>query len=95
MINDVFAVMRCLGHERFLIGANDLGARVAHRMGLDHPDQVAAMTLHDIAHIREIYAIISVEFARAFGTGFFDKARPAAQKIIGADPETGNALNRR
>ena len=35
MANDVVAVMRYLGHERFLVGAHDRGARVAHRMGLD------------------------------------------------------------
>ena len=39
MANDIIAIMRRLGHERFMIGAHDRGARVAHRMGLDHPDQ--------------------------------------------------------
>lgn len=66
MANDIVAVMRRLGHKRFLVGAHDRGARVAHRMGLDHPDCVAAMTLLDIAPTREMYANTSVEFARAY-----------------------------
>ena len=73
-------VMRYLGHERFLIDANDLGARVAHQMGLDHPDQVAAMTLHDIAPTREMYAISSVEFARAFWHWFFWQSQTRCPK---------------
>ena len=40
MANDIIAVMRRLGHKRFLVGAHDRGARVAHRMGLDHPNSV-------------------------------------------------------
>ena len=52
MANDIVAVMRCLGHKRFLVGAHDRGARVAHRLGLDYPDRVAAMALLDIAPTR-------------------------------------------
>ena len=89
MANDVVAVMRHLGHERFLVGAHDRGARVAHRMGLDHPDRVAAMTLLDIAPTREMYANTSVEFARAYWHWFFlTQPDPLPEKMIGADPET-------
>ena len=88
MANDIVAVMRRLGHERFLIGAHDRGARVAHRLGLDHPDQVAAMILLDIAPTREMYAHTSVEFARAYWHWFFlTQPSPLPEKMIGADPE--------
>ena len=71
MANDIVAIMRCSGHERFLVGAHDRGARVAHRMRLDHPDRVAAMILLDIAPTREMYAHTSVEFAKTYWHWFF------------------------
>ena len=88
MANDIIAVMRCLGHKRFLVGAHDRGARVAHRMGLDHPNSVAAMTLLDIAPTREMYANTSTEFARNYWHWFFlTLPSPFPEKMIGADPE--------
>ena len=88
MANDIIAVMRRLGHKRFLVGAHDRGARVAHRMGLDHPNSVAAMTLLDIAPTREMYANTSTEFARSYWHWFFlTLPSPFPEKMIGADPE--------
>ena len=88
MANDIIAVMRRLGHKRFLVGAHDRGARVAHRMGLDHPNCVAAMTLLDIAPTREMYANTSTEFARSYWHWFFlTLPSPFPEKMIGADPE--------
>ena len=88
MANDIIAVMRRLGHKRFLVGAHDRGARVAHRMGLDHPNSVAAMTLLDIAPTREMYANTSTEFARSYWHWFFlTLPSPLPEKMIGADPE--------
>ena len=88
MANDIIAVMRRLGHKRFLVGAHDRGARVAHRMGLDHPNCVAAMTLLDIAPTREMYANTSTEFARSYWHWFFlTLPSPFPEKMIEADPE--------
>ena len=88
MANDIVAIMRRLGHERFLVGAHDRGARVAHRMGLDHPDRVAAMALLDIAPTREMYAGTSTEFAQAYWHWFFlTQPSPLPEQMIGADPE--------
>jgi haloacetate dehalogenase len=49
MAADQIAVMRHFGFERFLVCAHDRGARVAHRMALDHADAVERMMLLDIA----------------------------------------------
>lgn len=88
MANDIVAVMRRLGHERFLVGAHDRGARVAHRLGLDHPDCVSAMVMLDIAPTREMYAGTSAEFARAYWHWFFlTQPQPLPEKIIGYDPK--------
>ena len=40
MAQDIITVMKNLGHDKFFVGAHDRGARVAHRLGLDHPDKL-------------------------------------------------------
>lgn len=87
MANDIIAVMQRLGHERFLLGAHDRGARVAHRMGLDHPDRVASIVMLDIAPTREMYAGTSATFAQAYWHWFFlTQPNPLPETLIGADP---------
>lgn len=88
MAEDIVAVMRRLGHDRFLVGAHDRGARVAHRLGLDQPDRVVAMTLLDIAPTREMYANTSERFARLYWHWFMlIQKEPLPEALIGADPE--------
>lgn len=88
MAKDVVAVMQHLGHERFLVGAHDRGARVAHRLGLDHPERVSAMVLLDIAPTREMYSNTSADFAQAYWHWFFlIQPQPLPENMIGADPE--------
>ena len=87
MARDVIAVMRHLGHDRFLVGAHDRGARVAHRLGLDFPDHVTAMTLLDIAPTREMYAGTNTKFATSYWHWFFlIQQHPIPEEVIGADP---------
>ena len=43
MAADMAALMRSLGHERFAVVGHDRGARVAHRLALDHRDRVARL----------------------------------------------------
>jgi pimeloyl-ACP methyl ester carboxylesterase len=40
MAQDQVDLMRQLGYDSFFLGAHDRGARVAHRMCLDHPEAV-------------------------------------------------------
>ncbi|WP_300031569.1 alpha/beta hydrolase [uncultured Roseobacter sp.] len=88
MASDIVTVMQRLGHKRFLVGAHDRGARVAHRLGLDHPDRVAAMVLLDIAPTREMYAGTNARFAQAYWHWFFlTQPEPLPEQMIGADPE--------
>ena len=88
MAQDVVAVMNNLGHKKFLVGAHDRGARVAHRLGLDHPDCVEAMVLLDIAPTREMYAETTSDFARAYWHWFFlIQPHPLPEQIISKDPE--------
>ena len=88
MAQDVVAVMQNLGHKKFLVGAHDRGARVAHRLGLDHPECVEAMVLLDIAPTREMYAGTTSDFARAYWHWFFlIQPHPMPEQIISKDPE--------
>jgi haloacetate dehalogenase len=88
MAQDIIAVMKKLGHDKFFIGAHDRGARVAHRLGLDHPDSVYSMVLLDIAPTREMYDGTSTKFARAYWHWFFlIQPHPLPEQIISKDPE--------
>jgi haloacetate dehalogenase len=88
MAQDIVAVMKNLGHDKFFVGAHDRGARVAHRLGLDHPDSVKSMVLLDIAPTREMYAGTNTKFARAYWHWFFlIQPHPLPEQIISKDPE--------
>ena len=88
MAKDIEAIMKHLGHKKYFIGAHDRGARVAHRLGLDHPSSVNAMVLLDIAPTREMYTGTTPEFARAYWHWFFlIQPNPLPEQIISKDPE--------
>ena len=87
MAQDIISMMRNLGHDRFLVGAHDRGARVAHRLGLDHSDKIEAMVLLDIAPTREMYAGTSADFAQIYWHWFFlIQKHPIPENVIGLDP---------
>lgn len=88
MAADLVAMMQALGHQRWSVGAHDRGARVAHRMALDHPGAVARLALIDIAPTREMYAQTTDAFARAYWHWFFLIAPPPLpERMIMADPD--------
>lgn len=87
MAADMAGLMQQLGHTRYGVLAHDRGARVAHRLALDHADQVAAMLLLDIAPTKEMYANTTDGFARAYWHWFFlIQPAPMPERMIGADP---------
>ena len=87
MARDMVAVMDAFGHDRAYIGAHDRGARVAHRLGLDFDERVAAMVLLDIAPTREMYRDAGTKFATAYWHWYFlIQDAPLPERIIGNDP---------
>lgn len=87
MAADMVGLMEHLGFERFGVLAHDRGARVAHRLALDHPDRVRGMVLLDIAPTREMYRDATDDFARAYWHWFFlIRPAPMPERMIGADP---------
>ena len=86
MAGDMVAVMSRLGHERFLLAAHDRGARVAHRLALDHPQRVQRLLLLDIAPTLAMYEGTTEAFARAYWHWFFlIQPPPLPERLIEAD----------
>jgi haloacetate dehalogenase len=87
MARDALAVMRELGHQRFQVLAHDRGARVAHRLALDHPQAVERMLLLDIAPTLAMYRATGEAFARAYWHWFFlIQPPPLPEALIESDP---------
>jgi haloacetate dehalogenase len=88
MAADQVSTMRALGYERFAIVAHDRGARVAHRLALDHPQSVTRLALLDIAPTATMYALTNMEFARSYFWWFFlIQPFDLPERLIGADPD--------
>jgi haloacetate dehalogenase len=88
MAADQVAVMHYLGHERFSVIGHDRGARVAHRMALDHPSLIDKLVLIDIAPTATMYRLTNQEFAtRYFWWFFLIQPFDLPERLIGADPD--------
>ncbi|MES2452076.1 MAG: alpha/beta hydrolase [Pseudomonadota bacterium] len=88
MAADQVAVMRSLGFDRFAVVGHDRGARVAHRMALDHPEQVTRLVLIDIAPTATMYDRTDKEFAtRYFWWFFLIQPFDLPERMIAADPD--------
>jgi haloacetate dehalogenase len=87
MAQDQLDVMRQLGYDSFFLGAHDRGARVAHRMCLDHPEAVRKVCLMDIVPTLTAYRETNREFATKLMWWFFlIQKEPLPEHMIGADP---------
>ncbi len=87
MAQDMVQLMRHFDHRHFLIGAHDRGARVAHRLALDHPACVRRLLLLDIAPTLAMYEGTTEAFARAYWHWYFlIQPAPLPERLIEADP---------
>ena len=71
MAEDQVGVMARLGFESFFVAGHDRGARVAHRMALDHPERVLKLASLDIVPTHWVLTHITREWARASYHWFF------------------------
>ena len=84
MAADALALMQHLGHERFFVAGHDRGARVAHRLALDHPAAVERLAVIDIAPTLDMYDATDMAFARAYYHWFhLIQPYPLPEKMIG------------
>jgi haloacetate dehalogenase len=88
MARDAVALMRALGHERFVIVGHDRGAYAAFRTALDHPAAVSGLAVLDAVPIVEALERCNAAFAEAWWHWFFlgQSAKPA-ERVISADPD--------
>lgn len=66
MAADIRALVYALGHKRVILVGHDRGARVAHRYGLDYPNEVEKIAFLDIIPTREIIARMDTTMARGY-----------------------------
>ena len=71
MALDQVEVMRRLGHETFAVIGHDRGGRVAHRMALDHAQQITRVAVLDIVPTHYLFTNLTKEAAEAFYNWFF------------------------
>jgi haloacetate dehalogenase len=84
---DLVAVMRSLGHERFLLAGHDRGGAVALRLVLDHPGAVSRIALIDCLPISEHLSRTTAKFATAWWHWFFFAQPATPERVILADPD--------
>jgi len=84
---DMVEVMAALGFARFGLVGHDRGARVAHRLALDHPARVKRLAVLDIIPTYDVFT--DVDQAVATGTYhwfFLIQPAPYPETMIGHDP---------
>ena len=85
MAEDMIEVMEQLGHQRFFLIGHDRGARVSHRMCLDHPERVMKLCLLDMLPTYYVWTNTTREWA--LGTwhwAFLAQPEPFPQTMINA-----------
>ncbi|MGO1117468.1 alpha/beta fold hydrolase [Rhodovibrionaceae bacterium A322] len=83
MAQDMVEVMDQLGFPEFQLVGHDRGARVSHRLALDHADRVERLALLDIAPTRDMYLQTDQAFATAYYHWFFlIQPYPFPEKIL-------------
>lgn len=88
MAADQVELMRSLGFAAFDVVGHDRGARVAHRMSLDHPEVMRSITVMDVVPTLHMFEHVDRAMATTYFHWFF-LALPAGlpEALIGAEPE--------
>jgi haloacetate dehalogenase len=88
MAADMVALMAGLGFERFRVASHDRGARVAHRMALDHPQAVEKLCVMDIIPTLAHLERTDMDFALGYYHWFWlAQPHPKPERLIERDIE--------
>ena len=88
MAQDMIEVMTQLGFEEFFVVGHDRGARVGHRMALDHAQRVKKLVVLDIAPTYKMYMTADKTFATVYYHWFFlIQPYDFPERLIGSQPE--------
>jgi haloacetate dehalogenase len=87
MAEDMIEVMANLGHQRFFLGGHDRGARVSHRMCLDHPERVIKMCLLDMLPNYHVWTSANKNWAmNSWHWLFMAQPEPFPETLMSAVP---------
>jgi len=88
MAQDQVEVMQELGYEKFFAAGHDRGARVLHRMCLDHEDKVLRAGFLDILPQHHLLNNVTRQWGQFSWHWFFMiQPFPTPETMMGADPE--------
>lgn len=88
MALDMVRLMDALGFARFSVVGHDRGGRVAYRMALDHPRQVARLAVLDVVPTVDAIERADARLALAFWPwSLLAQPEPLAERLILGDPE--------
>ncbi len=88
MAQDQVEVMAALGFDKFYAAGHDRGARVLHRMCLDHPEKVTRAAILDIIPQHHLLNNMTREWGR-FSWHWLFNIQPfdMPERMMGADPD--------
>lgn len=88
MARDMVEVMQHFGHATFFLGSHDRGARVAHRLAIDHPERVKKLAVLDIVPTIEHFERADMKFGLGYYHWFwFAQPHPFPENVISAAPD--------
>jgi pimeloyl-ACP methyl ester carboxylesterase len=82
MANDIVALMRGLGHERFDVVGHDRGARVATRLAKDHPDRVRSLVAVDNIPTLHVADRMDARLAQAYWIFLFNAVPDVPERLL-------------
>lgn len=86
MAQDMIDLMDHLGIGRFALVGHDRGARVSHRLALDHPERVERLAILDIIPTIEHFERTDMRFAMGYYHWFFlAQPAPLPEELINRD----------
>jgi haloacetate dehalogenase len=88
MADDVVALLRHLGHDRFAAVGHDRGSLVAFRTAMDHPDVVERLVVMDGLPVIEHLERLNEAFVRSWWHWWFlGQTDKPAERVINPDPD--------
>ena len=87
MAQDMVEVMDFFGYKKFFVAGHDRGARVTHRLALDHPEKIKKACVMDIAPTHHMFKTTNQSFATGYYHWFFlIQPNGLPEHMIGCDP---------